>query len=120
MIYVGRSLAPITELTRTRRFHGPARYASHGFWEPLPVATPHDELGQLGGKLSTTYFGEWIPPWASLRQFVTDASHELRTPHRGSSRRKRSFCCPKPRTAEEYQKTLAIFDDELKKAHAHG
>jgi signal transduction histidine kinase len=49
-----------------------------------------------------------------LRQFVTDASHELRTPI-AVLHGETELLLSKPRTAEEYQKTLAIFDDELKK-----
>jgi len=65
-------------------------------------------------KLSTIYFGEWIPPVRQLRQFVTDASHELRNPD-CDSHGETELLLSKPRTAEEYQKTLAIFDDELNK-----
>jgi len=49
-----------------------------------------------------------------LRQFVTDASHELRTPI-AVLHGETELLLSKPRTAEEYQKTLAVFDDELKK-----
>ncbi len=113
MIYVGRSLAPITELTRHAASMARRVTQSHGFWEPLPVATPHDELGQLAETFNDLFRGV-DSAVRQLRQFVTDASHELRTPI-AVLHGETELLLSKPRTAEEYQKTLAIFDDELKK-----
>jgi len=49
-----------------------------------------------------------------LRQFVTDASHELRTPL-AVLHGETQLLLSKPRTADEYRKTLQVFDDEFKK-----
>jgi len=49
-----------------------------------------------------------------LRQFVTDASHELRTPL-AVLHGETELLLSKPRSAEEYRKTLCMFDDEFKK-----
>jgi len=49
-----------------------------------------------------------------LRQFVTDASHELRTPL-AILHGETELILSKPRTAEEYRKTLAAIADEMKK-----
>jgi signal transduction histidine kinase len=49
-----------------------------------------------------------------LRQFVTDASHELRTPL-AVLHGETELLLSKPRSAEEYRKTLSMFDDEFKK-----
>jgi two-component system OmpR family sensor kinase len=113
MIYVGRSLAPITELTQHAASMAKRVTQSQGFWEPLPVSTPHDELGQLAETFNDLFRGV-DSAVRQLRQFVTDASHEMRTPI-AVLHGETELLLSKPRTAEEYQKTLAIFDDELKK-----
>ena len=113
MIYVGRSLAPITELTQHAASMARRVTQSQGFWEPLPVSTPHDELGQLAETFNDLFRGV-DSAVRQLRQFVTDASHELRTPI-AILHGETELLLSKPRTVEEYQKTLAIFDDELKK-----
>jgi two-component system, OmpR family, sensor kinase len=113
MIYVGRSLAPITDLTQHAATMAKRVTQRQGFWEPLPVTTPHDELGQLAETFNDLFRGV-DSAVRQLRQFVTDASHELRTPI-AVLHGETELLLSKPRTAEEYQKTLAIFDDELKK-----
>lgn len=113
MIYVGRSLAPITALTQHAASMARRVTQSQGFWEPLPVTTPHDELGRLAETFNDLFRGV-DSAVRQLRQFVTDASHELRTPI-AVLHGETELLLSKPRTAEEYQKTLAIFDDELKK-----
>jgi signal transduction histidine kinase len=113
MIYVGRSLAPITDLTQHAASMAKRVTQSQGFWEPLPVTTPHDELGQLATTFNDLFRGV-DSAVRQLRQFVTDASHELRTPI-AVLHGETELLLSKPRTADEYQKTLSIFDDELKK-----
>jgi signal transduction histidine kinase len=113
MIYVGRSLAPITDLTQHAASMAKRVTQSQGFWEPLPVTTPHDELGQLAETFNDLFRGV-DSAVRQLRQFVTDASHELRTPI-AVLHGETELLLSKPRTADEYQKTLAVFDDELKK-----
>ena len=113
MIYVGRSLAPITELTQHAASMSRRVTQRQGFWEPLPVTSRHDELGQLAATFNDLFQGV-DSAVRQLRQFVTDASHELRTPI-AVLHGETELLLSKPRTAEEYQKTLSIFDDELKK-----
>ena len=112
-VYVGRSLAPIAALTQHAAFMAKQVRNPKGFWTPLPVATPHDELGRLA-----TTFNDLLQGVDSavhqLRQFVTDASHELRTPI-AVLHGETELLLSKPRSAEEYQKTLHLFDDEFKK-----
>jgi two-component system OmpR family sensor kinase len=112
-IYVGRSLAPIAALTQHAA--GMAERVTHrqGFWEPLPVSSPHDELGLLAETFNRL-FRSVDSAVRQLRQFVTDASHELRTPI-SVLHGETELLLSKPRTAEEYQKTLSVFDDEFKK-----
>jgi signal transduction histidine kinase len=113
MIYVGRSLAPISDLTQHAASMARRVTQNQGFWEPLPVTTPHDELGRLAETFNDLFRGV-DSAVRQLRQFVTDASHELRTPI-AVLHGETELLLSKPRTAEEYQKTLVVFDDELKK-----
>ncbi|HXM96286.1 MAG TPA: ATP-binding protein [Candidatus Dormibacteraeota bacterium] len=112
-LYVGRSLAPITELTRHAALMAKRVTNRQGFWTPLPVATPHDELGRLADT-----FNHLLQSVDSavlqLRQFVTDASHELRTPL-AVLHGETELLLSKPRSAEEYRQTLCVFDGEFKK-----
>ena len=111
--YVGKSLAPINALTRHAKLMAKRVTDRQGFWTPLPMASPHDELGRLAET-----FNQLLQSVDSavrqLRQFVTDASHELRTPL-AVLHGETELILSKPRTAEEYRKTLTAIDDELKK-----
>jgi heavy metal sensor kinase len=73
-VLAGRALAPVKEMVeRTRRL------SAKSLNERLPVANPHDELGQLA-----TVFNETLQQlensFAELKRFSADVSHELRTP----------------------------------------
>ena len=113
MFYVGRALAPITALTKHAASMTKRVTHQQGFWEPLPVRAPCDELGQLATTFNELFRGV-DSAVRQLRQFVTDASHELRTPI-AVLHGETELLLSKPRTAEEYHKTLWLFDDELKK-----
>jgi len=112
-LYVGRSLAPIKELTRHAALMAKRVTNRQGFWTPLPVCSPHDELGRLAQT-----FNHLLKSVDSavlqLRQFVTDASHELRTPL-AVLHGETELLLSKPRSTEEYRQTLCVFDDEFKK-----
>jgi signal transduction histidine kinase len=112
-LYVGRSLAPINELTRHAALMAKRVTNRQGFWTPLPVSSPHDELGRLAET-----FNHLLKSVDSavlqLRQFVTDASHELRTPL-AVLHGETELLLSKPRSTEEYRQTLCVFDDEFKK-----
>src|SRR5712672_319312 len=112
-VYVGRSLAPITALTEHAALMANRVTNREGVWSPLPVASPHDELGRLAET-----FNHLLQSVDSavrqLRQFVTDASHELRTPL-SVLHGETELMLSKPRTIEEYRETVCLFDDEFKK-----
>jgi signal transduction histidine kinase len=112
-LYVGRSLAPIKELTRHAALMAKRVTNRQGFWTPLPVCSPHDELGRLA-----VTFNHLLKSVDSavlqLRQFVTDASHELRTPL-AVLHGETELLLSRPRSTEEYRQTLCVFDDEFKK-----
>ena len=112
-LYVGRSLAPINELTRHAALMAKRVTNRQGFWTPLPVSSPHDELGRLAET-----FNHLLKSVDSavlqLRQFVTDASHELRTPL-AVLHGETELLLSKPRSTEDYRQTLCVFDEEFKK-----
>lgn len=69
-----RSLNPITAMaTRARNI------TSESLGQRLPVANPHDELGQLAAVFNDTLH-RLESSFSELRRFTADASHELRTP----------------------------------------
>lgn len=111
--YVGRSLAPVTALTEHAALMAKRVTNREGFWTPLAVSSPHDELGQLAATFNHLLQGV-DSAVRQLRQFVTDASHELRTPL-AVLHGETELLLSKPRSAEEYRKTLCMFDDEFKK-----
>src|SRR5258708_17959042 len=84
-----------------------------GFWAPLTVPSPDDELGRLAETFNRLLQGV-DSAVRQLRQFVTDASHELRTPL-AVLHGETQLLLSKPRSAEEYRKILCMFDDEVKK-----
>jgi signal transduction histidine kinase len=112
-LYVGKSLAPIKELTKHAALMAKRVTNRQGFWTPLPVSSPDDELGRLA-----VTFNHLLKSVDSavlqLRQFVTDASHELRTPL-AVLHGETELLLSKSRSAEEYRQTLYVFDDEFKK-----
>ena len=70
----GRALAPVKEMVERTR-----RVSSKALSERLPVANPHDELGELATVFNTT-LQQLEDAFAELRRFTGDVSHELRTP----------------------------------------
>jgi signal transduction histidine kinase len=112
-LYVGKSLAPVTALTRHAALMAKRVTNRDGFWTPLPIVSPHDELGRLAETFNHLLQGI-DSAVKQLRQFVTDASHEMRTPL-AVLHGETELILSKPRSAEEYRQTLCIFDDEIKK-----
>ena len=74
ILYRRRAPAPVKEMVaRTRRLSAKAMS------ERLPVANPHDELGELATVFNAT-LQQVEDAFAELRRFTADVSHELRTP----------------------------------------
>lgn len=120
--YVGRSLHPVSELTRQTsqmadrvKVAGPGVIASRPPRDALPLAVANrdDELGRLAdafNKLFVCMEGAV----GQLRQFVSDASHELRTPL-SVLQGETELLLKEPRPPAEYRNALEVIDGELKK-----
>ncbi len=111
--YVGRSLAPIVSLNKhaallTQRITGTH---AENLEMRLPVHNPNDELGQLATNFNAL-FSRLDAVVCQLRQFVSDAAHELRTPL-SVLRGEAQFLLSQRRSVEEYQDTLKTIDGEL-------
>jgi two-component system, OmpR family, sensor kinase len=103
----GRSLSPVVGMADRARQIGVENLS-----ERLPVANPHDELGLL----AETFNGLLSRLEGSLiqqRQFMADASHELRTPVT-TARTASSVALQQPTRSEaDYRETLAIIEQEM-------
>jgi signal transduction histidine kinase len=118
--YVGRSLRPVKELTsraaRLTEIVGqapPSDVESNGtFTMPLTVSNSRDELDRLAVTFKQL-FSRIDVVMRQLRQFVTDASHELRTPL-AILQGETELLLSRPRTVDEYEKTVRVMDGELK------
>jgi signal transduction histidine kinase len=73
-LIAGRMLRPIRTITRTAR-----RISSTSLHERLALDGPQDELKELGDTLDEL-FGRLDAAFDAQRQFVANASHELRAP----------------------------------------
>ena len=103
----GRTLRPVVAMADRARQIGVENLS-----ERLPVANPRDELGRL----AETFNGLLSRLEGSLiqqRQFMADASHELRTPVT-TARTASSVALQQPTRHEaDYRETLAIIEQEM-------
>ena len=103
----GRSLSPVVAMADRARQIGVENLS-----ERLPVANPRDELGLLAetfNSLLSRLEGSLI----QQRQFMADASHELRTPVT-TARTASSVALQQPTRDEgDYRETLAIVEQEM-------
>ena len=100
------SLSPVMMMAERAR-----RIGVENLGGRLPVANPRDELGRLAGT-----FNELLQrleaSFAQQRQFMADASHELRTPV-ATTRTAAAVALQQPHRSEEaYRETLEIIDQQ--------
>ena len=102
----GRSLAPVVTMADRAR-----RIGVENLSERLPVANPRDELGLLAGTFNEL-LGRLEGSLVQQRQFMADASHELRTPVT-IARTAASVALQQPSREEpEYREALEIIEQE--------
>jgi two-component system OmpR family sensor kinase len=102
----GRSLAPVVSMGNRARKIGVENLS-----ERLPIANPRDELGLLAGTFNEL-LGRLEGSLVQQRQFMADASHELRTPVT-IARTAASVALQQPEREEaEYREALEIIEQE--------
>ncbi len=101
-----RSLAPMDEMAARA-----ARISAATLSERLPVNNAHDELGRLATVINDL-LGRVDVAFRKQKQFVADASHELRTPI-AIVRGEADVTLQRPEREEpEYREALAVIRDE--------
>lgn len=101
-----RSLAPVDEMAESA-----ARISAATLSERLRVSNPHDELGRLA-QVINDLLGRVDDAFRAQKQFVADASHELRTPI-AIVRGEADVTLQRPTREEpEYREALAVIHDE--------
>jgi heavy metal sensor kinase len=101
-----QSLSPIAGMAERARKIGVENLSGR-----LPIANPRDELGRLAEAFNDL-IGRLEASLVQQRQFMADASHELRTPV-ATSRTAASVALQQPRRDEgEYREALAIIEQQ--------
>jgi heavy metal sensor kinase len=100
------SLSPVVAMADRAR-----RIGAENLSQRLPVANPRDELGQLAGTFNEL-LGRLEASLLQQRQFMAEASHELRTPV-ATTRAAANIALQQPhRDEREYRDTLEIVEQQ--------
>jgi heavy metal sensor kinase len=104
-----QSLSPVVGMADRARRIGVGNLS-----ERLPVANPRDELGRLAGTFNEL-LGRLETSLTQQRQFMADASHELRTPV-ATARTAASVALQQPRRDEaDYREALEIIEQQTER-----
>jgi two-component system OmpR family sensor kinase len=101
-----QSLAPVMFMAERAR-----RIGVENLGGRLPVANPRDELGRLAATFNEL-LARLGASFAQQRQFMADASHELRTPVATARTAAAVALQQSRRTEDEYRETLHIIEQQ--------
>jgi heavy metal sensor kinase len=103
-----KSLAPIASMNRQTQ-----RISAESLSQRLDVTNPRDELGRLATTINDL-LTRLESAFNEQQRFIADASHELRTPL-AVLRGETEVALAKQRTADEYQQSLSLIQDEAER-----
>ena len=109
IVLVRKNLSPMVAMSDTAN-----RISSRDLSERIPVQNPKDELGRLATTLNQL-LGRLDIALSNQRQFMEDASHELRTPIFVAHTAAQVMLQRQRRTEEEYRESLTTIDQQLKR-----
>jgi len=103
-----KSLGPIASMNSQTK-----RISAENLSQRLDVTNPRDELGRLATTINDL-LARLENSFNEQQRFIADASHELRTPL-AVLRGETEVALAKPRTADEYQQSLSLIQDEAER-----
>jgi two-component system, OmpR family, sensor kinase len=111
--YVSRSLSPIVDLSKHAALltAKASSSSSKDLDVLLPIVNPNDELGVLAANFNDL-FARLGAAIGQLRQFVSDAAHELRTPL-AVVMGETQLLIAQPRSGDEYRSALVTVAAEM-------
>ncbi len=104
-----RALAPVAAMAESAQ-----RITAENLEERLPVGNPRDELGRLASVFNAL-LGRLGASFAQQRQFMADASHELRTPVSVMRTASQVTLEKSQRDESEYRDALSIIEQQTQR-----